>query len=268
MIERLAQLVLAAEAVSEGFGDPLDRPHQGVRTADVLGEQDPAAGPQHALGLADRGSIIGNSAEAVGADHGVETVVREGEVRRVADHHLKLAAEIFGSLTAERGHLRAELDPSDTGASGVEGQVAGCAGRDVEDPALGPLGDPIAVASEQQTLETGHALVVLRRLLVEDLPDSLGFAGPDRAVLAEAAGDPIDELADRPRAISRAFWIEDQLAMSDRELQGAPQPKLANQLQGVARGPVLDDPAVLEAADHDPAQLDLSTLVSAAQLPA
>ncbi len=56
--------------------------------------------------------------------------------------------------------------------------------------------------------------------------------------------------------------------MLDGQLQRAPQAELADQLHRVACGPVLDDPPVLEAADHDAAQFDLATLVSATQGPA
>ena len=56
--------------------------------------------------------------------------------------------------------------------------------------------------------------------------------------------------------------------MLDREPESPSEAQLADQLEGVARCPVLDDPPVFEAADHDAAQLDLPSLVGAAEGPA
>jgi hypothetical protein len=72
VFERLAQQVIPTEAVSEGLGDLLDDPHHRVRAADVLGEQDAAAWSEHALRFSNRGRIIRDRAEPVGADDGVE----------------------------------------------------------------------------------------------------------------------------------------------------------------------------------------------------
>ena len=82
-----------------------------VRAADMLGEHDPAAGPQHPLRLADRGSVVRDRAEPVGADDGVEEVIGEVERLGVADSHVDLTPQVLGPLAPQRDHLRAEARP-------------------------------------------------------------------------------------------------------------------------------------------------------------
>src|SRR5262249_31425068 len=59
-----------------------------------------------------------------------------------------------------------------------------------------------------------------------------------------------------------------QLPVRDRKGQRPSESQLAHQLQRVARSPVLDDPAVREAADHDAPELHLATLLRTAKRPA
>ena len=112
---------------------------------------------------------------------------------RVADPHVDLPAYLLGSLAAELRHLGAELNAGDPDVARVERQVPSRSRGELQDLALGALADPLAVAREEQPLEAGHALVVLRRLLVEDPADPLGLArGIGHAFPPEAAGVPVD----------------------------------------------------------------------------
>ena len=56
--------------------------------------------------------------------------------------------------------------------------------------------------------------------------------------------------------------------MCEQQQERSPDAELARQLHRVARGPVLDDLPVLEAADDDAAQLDSPATVGAMQRPA
>ena len=56
--------------------------------------------------------------------------------------------------------------------------------------------------------------------------------------------------------------------MLDEQEQGAPDAELPRDLHRVARCPVLDDPAVLEAADDDPMKGDASPAMGSVKGPA
>ena len=101
--------MVPAEAVSEWIEQTLDRADKWIRATDVLGEKDPAPGTEHSLRLADRGSVIRDRAEAVGAYDCVEGVVGKIESLGVANLDLNLTPEVSGPPPAELGHLRAEL---------------------------------------------------------------------------------------------------------------------------------------------------------------
>ena len=56
--------------------------------------------------------------------------------------------------------------------------------------------------------------------------------------------------------------------MLNEQQQRTPDAELPGDLHRVARGPVLDDPAVLEAADHDPAKGHAAAAMRAVEGPA
>ena len=113
-----------------------------IRAADVLGKQDLAAGTKDAFGLADRGPIVGDRAEPIGADDGVEGLIGEVKLLGIADAHVDLASKLRGALAAELGHRRAEFHPGQPWPRPGNGAGCGRSGGDLEDVAAGPGSRP------------------------------------------------------------------------------------------------------------------------------
>ena len=101
------------EAQEERLEQALDRANRADGAANVLEQDEAAAGPQHPVGLADRRAVVGDRAKRQRAGHGVEALIVERERLDVSFSQLDPAGD-RGSLALREGqHRRAELDPGE-----------------------------------------------------------------------------------------------------------------------------------------------------------
>jgi hypothetical protein len=77
----------------------------GVTAADVLRQDEPAAGAHHAANLADGGAVAGDRAQGERAGDGVEALIGELERLGVADSQVGVAAGGGGLAAGELEHL-------------------------------------------------------------------------------------------------------------------------------------------------------------------
>jgi len=95
-----------------------------------------------------------------------------------------------------------------------------------------------------------------------------GIAHGGQVLVSEATRDlVVERLPDGMTLRELGSHRLKDLGRPERVWQLCP-PELTDQFHRVARGPVLDDLPVLEAADHDAAQLNLATAVGSAEGPA
>src|SRR5207302_7725014 len=135
--------------------------YDGIGTANVLGEQQRAAGPEDAMGLRQRTLWIRNLAERVGEHHRVER--RIGELQRfgVAESQVHLLAQLGGTSPGDRQHLRGGVQPGEVGAVSVVRKAEAGAYAHLEHASLRSLADPAAptIKAEQEVPAAGAAVV-------------------------------------------------------------------------------------------------------------
>lgn len=81
------------------------------------------------------------------------------------------------------------------------------AGGDLENVAAGLRADPLAGAGEEEALESRHAAVVPRRLLVEDPPDAVRLVR-DGAGAVASREHVVTTLADNDRNLDNVDYLK------------------------------------------------------------
>jgi hypothetical protein len=135
--ERAAQEVLAGHRYGDDLERALDATCDPRRACDVVDENQPSPGPQHAGHLVQCPIDVGYRAQPERAHDGVEGGVVEWQRVRVTLLEHDRASEITCAVPGNLEHLVTEIDPRETDVRRVRAEIESGADRDLENVPAG-----------------------------------------------------------------------------------------------------------------------------------